>query len=99
MDSRELMFSIHFDQDESADDMQLNYYLLSQKNDIGEESQYKYTYGIMIEESCNDIANSTEINDLCPIREEVIGFISALQKNQVTAATLYDVAYDWVSSR
>ena len=98
-DKRKLMFSISFEGEKPAGDIALNYYLLTQKNKLQEESGIKYTYGVMIERKNRMSAHVSRVNDLCSDRKEMISFIDSLQRNKVTSVTLPDVALDWVSAR
>jgi len=90
---------------EPTEDMRLNYYLISQKsgatdeNNENNENDSGNSFGVMIEEIYQNKTNKNSIDDLCPVREEVVDFIDCLRTNRVTAATLYDVAYDWISVR
>ena len=102
MANKELIITMPFKEDGSAEDMSLNYYLLSQKNDSGDEcgeSGFEYSYGVRVEENHCDSTSASEVGDLCPVRDEVVTFINMLQKCRVTTTTLYDVAVDWISMR
>ena len=97
---RELMTLSCINGDSSGAKMYLNYYLLSQRSTLAEESGFENTYGVMIVEEYQDNRPYiSEVSDLCPVRGDVVDFINILSENRVTATTLYDVAYDWVSMR
>ena len=97
--NKEFMFNISVDGETPAGEIDLNYFLVSQTNELEKEFGFKHSYGVMIEENYHDVANISTITDLCPVKEEVIEFINSLQKNQVTSTTLHDVAQDWVATR
>ena len=98
-ENRELMYNISLEGEKTAGDVNLNYFLTKQANGLEKEYGFENTYGVMIEESCHNAAIISEINDLCPIKEEVVEFINSLQRNRVTSTTLHDVAQDWVTMR
>ena len=99
MNSQELMYSVSLDGEEFKDETRLNYYLLCEKTDAGEGCAFENSFGVMIEEICRGSARKYKIDDICPVRDEVVSFIDDLQMHRVTSATLYDVAYDWISER